>query len=137
MEITRETDYAIRCLLYLCKNEDRVVMMDEVSREMYIPKSFLAKILQKLTKASIVKSFRGVKGGFMLLKNPGETTLLEVIVAVQGPIFMSKCVVDKKICSRSGFCSVHPIWRSITDSVIKKISGYNFKKLVAIDKKAV
>lgn len=136
MEITRETDYAIRCVLYLAKNAVRVVMMDEVSREMYIPRSFLAKILQKLSRAGIVKSFRGVKGGFMLQKKPVETNLLDVIVAVQGPIFMNRCVVDKKICSRSGFCSIHPIWRNITDSVIKKISGYNFKKLAAVDKKA-
>lgn len=47
MEITRETDYAIRCVLYLSGKEETIIMVDEVSRAMCIPKSFLAKILQK------------------------------------------------------------------------------------------
>jgi len=68
MQIKRETDYAIRCVYYLAGTEQDVVMMDEIAAEMEIPKSFAAKILQKLVRAGIVSSFQGIKGGFRLAR---------------------------------------------------------------------
>jgi len=49
MEITRQTDYAIRCILYLSGKQDQPTVVDEIAQEMSIPKSFLSKIVQKLT----------------------------------------------------------------------------------------
>ena len=69
LQIRRETDYAIRCLYFLSGKKDAVVMVDEIAREMRIPKTFLAKILQRLAKAGFVQSYVGVKGGFILQKN--------------------------------------------------------------------
>ncbi|TAN45807.1 MAG: Rrf2 family transcriptional regulator [Nitrospirae bacterium] len=129
MQITRETDYAIRCVLYLSTVKDAVIMMEEISAKMDIPKSFLAKILQKLARRGIVKSFRGVKGGFQLAHNPSQINLADVIEAIQGPLFMNKCIVDAKVCSRTGSCSVHPLWRGITDKVVDILRKQNFKKL--------
>ena len=122
MEITRETDYAIRCVLYLARKKEKVLMVDEISRNMAIPRSFLAKILQKLTKGKIVTSFRGVKGGFQLAKRPEEISLLDVIEIIEGPVAMNACAVDKKVCSFSGTCTVHPVWvelRKVTESYLR------------------
>src|SRR5512135_1502464 len=98
MQITRETDYAIRCVYYLAGKKSGVTMVDEISKEMNIPKSFLAKILQKLAKASLVKSYRGVKGGFELSRAPEEISLLGVIEAIQGPVAMNICALDSSLC---------------------------------------
>ena len=54
MQITRETDYAIRCVLYLSGKRGSVTMVDEISRKTAVPKSFLAKILQKLSPVLFV-----------------------------------------------------------------------------------
>lgn len=129
MEITRETDYAIRCVLYLSRKRGTVTMVDEISREMCIPKSFLAKILQKLTKSSLVKSYRGVKGGFEVARSPREISLLDVIECIQGPVGMNKCAVDKKACGLSGSCSVHPIWVEARKQVERFLRSKNFAQL--------
>lgn len=129
MEITRETDYAIRCVLYLSRKRGTVTMVDEISREMCIPKSFLAKILQKLTKSSLVKSYRGVKGGFEVARRPREISLLDVIECIQGPVGMNKCAVDKKACGLSGSCSVHPIWVEARKQVERFLRSKNFAQL--------
>lgn len=63
MQITMETDYAVRCELYLSKETQRMASVSEVAKPMHIPKSFLAKMLQSLVKAGIVEPIRGVKGG--------------------------------------------------------------------------
>lgn len=132
MQITRETDYAIRCVLYLSYLPDNVTMLDEIAKERKIPKSFLAKILQKLARAKIVKSFRGIKGGFRLAKKPREITLLDVIEVIEGPVAMNKCAINKKICSLSNSCSVHPVWVEIRKDVEKRLRQQNFEKLIKV-----
>ena len=129
MEITRETDYAIRCVLYLSGKEESIIMADEISRAMSIPKSFLAKILQKLTKAGIVKSFRGVKGGFRLAKKPQQISLLDIIEAIEGPTAMNRCALDASFCNFSGTCTVHPVWVELRKIVENYLRKTNFRRL--------
>ncbi len=131
MQITRETDYAIRCVHYLSMKRGTVTMVEEVSREMCIPRSFLAKILQKLSKASIVKSYRGVKGGFELARDPGKITLLDVIEAIQGPVAMNVCALDERLCDFSSTCSIHPVWVEVRREVEKMLKKKNFEKLMS------
>lgn len=129
MEITRETDYAIRCILYLSGDPGEINMIDVIAREMQIPKSFLAKILQKLARASLVKSFRGVKGGFQLARLPGKISLLDVIEAIEGEFSMNICALDQTRCDRSKTCSVHPVWVRISKDFRKILKKYNFASL--------
>ncbi len=129
MQITRETDYAIRCVYYLAGKKSGVTMVEEISKEMNIPKSFLAKILQKLGKVSLVKSYRGVKGGFILARAPQEISLLEVIEAVQGPVAMNICAIDKALCKRSNACAIHPVWGEIRKQVEQILRRKNFADL--------
>lgn len=129
MQITRETDYAIRCVYYLSGKKSGVTMVDEISKEMNIPKSFLAKILQRLGKVSLVKSYRGVRGGFMLARAPKEISLLEVIEAVQGPVAMNICAIDEALCERSSSCAIHPVWVEIRKQVEQILKKKNFEDL--------
>jgi Rrf2 family protein len=129
LQIRRETDYAIRCIYYLSGHEGEVIMVDEISREMKIPKSFLAKILQKLSKAEIVKSYVGVKGGFYLARKPSRVSLYDVIVAIEGPVTMNRCTISNKSCSLSGTCRVHPIWINVRREVEEILKKSNFQSL--------
>ena len=129
MYITRGADYAVRCILLLSKEPDRIISANEISKSMLIPRSFLAKILQRLSLKGIVKSTQGVSGGFQLAKKPGKINLLEVIEAIQGPSAMSICAIDKRICGLSGTCAVHPIWVELREDVEKRLKRENFAKL--------
>ena len=101
-------------------------MVDEISREMATPKSFLAKILQKLVKADIARSFRGVKGGFKLSREPRDITLLDVIEAVEGSIALNACVLDRTVCGFSSICVVHPIWIELRGEFSELLKKHNF-----------
>jgi Rrf2 family protein len=128
MQIKRETDYAIRCIHYLASKKDTVIMIDEIASQMKIPKTFLAKILQRLAKKSIVKSFRGIKGGFQLAREASTINLLEAIEAIQGPMFINRCAVDPKTCDLSSTCAIHPVWLDIQEQVKKVLQSYFFEK---------
>lgn len=122
MLITRETDYALRCVLYLARTVDKVASVGEISENMDIPKSFLAKILQRLVREGIVESSRGARGGFWLVKNPEHITILEVMTAMQGVTPINTCAIDKRRCRLSAKCSVHPIWREIRSEVERRLA---------------
>ena len=129
MQITRETDYAIRCVHFLSCREDETIMVDKIAEGMRIPKTFLAKILQKLVRGGVVKSFRGAKGGFQLDRRPEEITLLDVIEAIEGPVAMNACALDNRYCSLSSRCSVHPVWvkvRKEVESLLRKRTFASF-----------
>ena len=130
MQITRETDYAIRCVYYLAGRRAEVIMTGDIAKSTIIPKSFLAKILQRLEKAKLVKSYRGVKGGFRLAKKPREINLFDVIKAIEGPIALNRCTSSKKRCASNNTCSVHPVWFELRQMVEKRLKKSDFASLI-------
>jgi Rrf2 family protein len=128
--ITREADYAVRCVLFLSQEAGRVVSANEIAESMTIPKSFLAKILQRLTRGGIVRSTQGIAGGFELAKEPVKVSILEVIEAIQGPTAVNICAVDERNCDLSNTCSVHPVWVELREDIERRLRKENFAKLV-------
>lgn len=131
MEITREVDYAVRCILCLSREPDQIKGASIIANEMDIPAPFVSKILQKLSKKGFVIPIRGVKGGFRLAKRPQNISLLEVVEAIGGPIPVNICVIDSKSCNRVKTCSVHPVWVRIQNLIRKELGMVNFKKLAS------
>lgn len=131
MQIKRETDYAIRCVYYLAGKETEVVMQDEISSAMGIPKSFAAKILQKLVRAGIVSSFQGVKGGFRLAVPAEEISLFDVMRVIEGPIVLNVCTENSKACDLSKACKVHPFWVQVRQQVEAVFQGITFGTIKA------
>jgi Rrf2 family protein len=130
MLVTRETDYAVRTVLYLAKNRNRAASATEIAHAMHIPKSFLAKILQRLGRSRILTSSRGARGGFQLAQEPVEISLLSIIEAVQGPACINVCAVDKRRCTLSDTCAVHPIWVSLREEVEARLRYQTIDKLM-------
>jgi Rrf2 family protein len=129
MFITREADYAVRCVLFLSQETDRVVSTNEISESMSVPKTFLAKILQRLSKSRIVRSSQGVAGGFELVNKPDKVNILEVIEAIQGPTAVNVCAVDEHNCDLSSTCPVHPVWVELREDIENKLKKESFAKL--------
>jgi len=130
MLITRKTDYAVRCILYLAQTDEQMANVTEVSRRMHIPKTFLANIFQSLAKAGLVESSRGMHGGFQLAKKPADISLLDIMAAIQGPSCINVCAVDSRKCKRSGVCSVHPVWSDLRKEVDRRLQEQTIARLI-------
>jgi len=87
MKYSRSTGYGSISAGYIALNGDRKIAIraKTISKEYDIPLEYLLKILQNLVKAGILRSKRGPRGGFYLHKQPAEVSVLDVIVAVDGP----------------------------------------------------
>jgi Rrf2 family protein len=130
MQITREGDYGIRSVLYLARQPfKKISFVNEISEEYKIPRSFLAKILQKLVKAKIVRSYRGVKGGFSLAKQARDISVLNVLEAIEGKLALNLCLPDKKLCNFSRHCPVSAVWATAQAKVVEVLSKSNFEDM--------
>lgn len=107
MQFTKAEEYGILGVLHLAsKDNGAVTPLSEVSQARDIPEKFLAKIFQSLSRSGIVRSHRGVRGGFTLARDPGQVSIREVLESIQGPYHLMKCVADKQVCSKSDGCAL-------------------------------
>jgi Rrf2 family transcriptional regulator, iron-sulfur cluster assembly transcription factor len=98
MLLTKASEYALLSISLIAKKEDPQDA-DTLACTLGIPKSFLAKILQALARGGILKSYKGAKGGFALLKSPSDITILDIITCVEiktANVF--ECASDKNEC---------------------------------------
>ena len=110
MQFTKAEEYGIFGVIYLAeKGKNMVTPLSEISEETDIPEKFLAKIFQSLSRADIIRSHRGVRGGFSLSKNPDEVSIKEVLEAIQGPYHLMKCTNDRSACDKDGFCGLREL----------------------------
>ena len=99
MQVTRAGEYGIIGLLYLARQPDRrTVMVEEIAAAEGVPKSFLAKIFQSLSKRGMIQSVRGARGGFRLAKPASQITVLEIINCVETGFALQKCVTSNPRC---------------------------------------
>jgi len=134
MELTRKGEYAIRGIVYLAGMPfGKVCLLNDIATAVDVPPTFLAKIFQQFSKIGLVKSFRGTGGGFLLGRAAENITLLEVVEAVEGPIFPNRCVVTPTDCGRSGLCNVHPVWKRVQGEVRSVLAEVTLKELANVD----
>ena len=86
MRVSAKADYALRAAIELAAAGDGPVKGERIAQAQEIPLKFLENILVELRHAGIVRSQRGVEGGYWLARPPEEVSLAEVIRAVEGPI---------------------------------------------------
>ena len=119
MLITRASEYAILSLIVLSK-ADSPIDSETLSNQLSIPKSFLAKILQTLAKDDILKSYKGVNGGFVLLKNPKDINMLKVMSSVEGKaptVFDCSPSIDSCPSDKANLCSLWPFLHKLQGKI--------------------
>ena len=131
MRLTRAGEYAVRCVLYLASQGAGVLCArKDIARKMDIPEQFLGKIAQQLARAGVIEIVQGARGGFRLVVAPEDVTLLEVVEAVIGQIFLNDCVMRPESCNRSHACAVHCVWEKAKDQLRRTLEEATFAGLL-------
>ncbi len=131
MRLTRAGEYAIRCILYLSlKGKGVLSSRKEIAEHCEIPPKFLAKIAQDLARARIIEIKQGPKGGFILSEEPSKISLLEVVEAIIGEIYLNDCVARPNSCDASESCSVHSVWNNLRNQLRESMGKITFDMLI-------
>jgi len=118
MQLTRAADYAVRVVMHLATlPEAEHVSRAELAEATGVPDSFLSKILQALSRAGLVGSRRGLDGGFALLPQGRQASLLDVVEAIEGPICLNLCLMSGTSCDNEGWCAAHLTWAKAQEAM--------------------
>jgi len=126
VKVSTRGDYATRALLSMALHEDQSpTSVKEIAERTGLPQPYLEQILLAVKGAGIVKSKRGVGGGYVLARPPEEISLAEIIVAVDGPIATRLDSYDH----HEGHCVVQDVWVEISDKTRALLDGITLAEL--------
>jgi Rrf2 family protein len=127
--ITRDTDYAVRALSFIVKHQERKSSATDLVRALKIPRPFLRKILQELTKKGFLRSYRGQGGGFVLTPKSRRVTLIDLIRIFQGPFELNECFFKKIPCPNKNSCTLRKKIGGIEKEVFSKLNAITIASL--------
>jgi len=124
MKLSLRGEYALRALLVLGLNyTEDVVRIQTISEQQNIPKRFLEQILNDLKSAGVVRSKRGVAGGYRLARKPEEITLASVVRHVEGALAPVSCVserfYEKCSCPDESRCAIRSVMAEVREAVVR------------------
>ena len=132
MRITLESDYALRIVTELGKNGGRMdaKTLSEITS---VTQRFTLKILHKLVVANIVKSYKGVNGGYVLAVPISDLTLKTVIELIDGPIAIARCIESEEGCALNhdkATCTYHHIFDSLSFDLARKLDKITISDVI-------
>jgi len=126
LKLTKKADYGLMALKYLAEHPETAALSAKDIADAYgIPAQLLAKILQQLTKAGMLKSHAGMNGGYALARDANKISAFEVIHAIDGPLFITSCTKGAKGCDLTPSCTIKEPLARVNDTisgVLKSIS---------------
>ena len=132
LRFTSAADYATRAMIHLaCLPEGAQVLRDEIATAERIPSSFMAKILRSLVRAQLLRSARGVNGGFALARSPMDISMLDIVEAVEGPIHLTECSTNVEDCDRGPTCPAAYVWGEVQQAICGILGRTSLEDLVS------
>jgi Rrf2 family protein len=134
--LSNSSRYGIRAVIYLASQSlsNEKTGIKKISSDLDLPTPFLAKILQVLVKHKILISLKGPHGGFSLMKDPREISLLDIVSAIDGTDIFTNCIMHNGSCSSSiankNKCPLHDDYEKIRSNLIKLFSNKTIYDLV-------
>jgi Rrf2 family protein len=132
MLLTKKTEYALLSLILIAKSTIPK-NVDLLSRELNIPKSYLAKILQNFSKKDILKSFKGIKGGFELAMHPRDISILKIATISEEKLpVVFECSANKNDCpdNKANTCSVWFVLNNLQNKIDDFLDSLTLKDIM-------
>lgn len=129
--LSNTADYAIRAILVLARHYGgRPVHAEEIAAATGAPRNYLAKTLNALAKAHVVRSTRGPQGGFCLATDPSELTLARIIDLFEEPRPHTRCLLGDAACDPRCPCAAHHRWTAVMNARRVPLTSTTFADLL-------
>jgi len=118
--ITRRGDYGLVAALYLAqKTPGELTQIHEIAQGCHLPEPFLAQILRLLVRGGVVRSRKGVRGGFSLSRSADRISFLEVLEALEGPVAVNRCQNPALHCEHEENCAMESVWSRVQEALVR------------------
>ena len=127
---SQTVEYALRAMMFLAQNNDAPQPTDQIAAATKVPAAYLSKVLQAMSREGLVKSQRGLHGGFRLLSSPAEINLLDVVNAVDPIERIETCPLGLKSHGKH-LCPLHQRMDDALASVETAFGGTTLAEVLA------
>ncbi|WP_138431002.1 RrF2 family transcriptional regulator [Fodinibius saliphilus] len=109
--LSQGTQYALSAVIVLSRQpEGTTISAADLAKPLNCPAPYLSQILSKLKPSGILESRRGLNGGVLLARSPSEITLMEIVEAIDGTDFFTRCFMGIEGCGDIDPCPFHSFW---------------------------
>jgi Rrf2 family protein len=130
LRLTKRADYGLMAIHYIAiHGDDGAVSAKRIAEEFSIPQERLAKILQRLAKKRLITSQNGPKGGYVLTRAAREVTVGQVVRALEGPVRIVSCMVEKDDCPQFSRCNLRRPVQKIQASISSLLDTMTLEEL--------
>ncbi|PWL37362.1 transcriptional regulator [Flagellimonas aquimarina] len=130
--ISNSSKYAVKAVLYLALNssESHKILAKDISSPTNIPKAYLAKVLQELSRHNIVSSVKGPGGGFYLSEDNKKIPIMKIIHVIDGDNRLTSCMLSLQECDEENPCPMHDLVGNTKVNFVKNLEQNTVEDLV-------
>lgn len=123
MQLTRQSEYALKILLELARHPfGEVISSKIISERQDIPEDFLKKTIHLLALGGLVTTQRGTQGGVRLAKSAEQINIADVVAAIEGQVSINPCLSPGYICPNQEKCSINPVLARAQQAFLNELS---------------
>jgi len=130
MRLTTMTDYALRLLMYLGENPERLCTIAEIAQAYNISQPHLMKVTNRLSRTGWVETIRGKNGGMRLAYKPAQISLGAVVRDTENDLALVECMGEKQACSLIGRCKLPHILAGALEHFMDYLDQYTLADLL-------
>lgn len=123
LRIGKLTDYATVLMTCLAGRPGEVLAASELAEHARLEMPTVSKLLKQLACAGLVESRRGIRGGYRLARPAEQISVLQIVVALEGPLGMTECSAVQGSCGHEPHCRVQGNWRRISRVIESALAG--------------
>lgn len=129
---SKRCEHAIRALTHLRRdNGAKRFKAKTLCRRAHVPESSTRKVFQELASEGFLEAMRGPGGGYELIQEPCDVTLLDIIKAVEGDAIYADCVLGLRECNASMPCPLHHVWLEARANLLEQLESTTLEELIA------
>lgn len=131
MRLTKQTNYAVRILMYCEANKGNLSQIPDIAKAYGVSELFLFKILQPLNKAGLIESIRGRNGGIRLNRDASKISLFDVVKVTEDSFSMAECFeTGESDCPLLDSCGLNSALRKALNAFFEVLAQYSIADLV-------
>jgi Rrf2 family iron-sulfur cluster assembly transcriptional regulator len=135
MRLSTKGRYAVMAMADLARRQDepcRAVALADIANRQEISLSYLEQLFARLRRKGLVRSARGPGGGYRLSRTAAETTIADIVHAVDEPLRATRCAEQGKGCMLKGErCLTHDLWEHLGDRIEDYLASVSLADVIS------
>ncbi len=129
LKLSKITDYGLVVISYLAGCGAELVSARDIALQVRIGLPTVSKVLKLLVGAGLVKSLRGVQGGYQIARSPASISVVDVIAALEGPLGLTECSTAMGCCAQESVCALRSNWQRVNQLVLDVLEQFTLAEM--------